>query len=192
MQELKPKTDEELVSQAQSGDLRAMDELLIRYNRIVRSRARRFFIAGGETDDLVQEGMMGLVAAIQGYKADAGKSFKNFAFMCISRRIYDAIGKMSAKKNAVLTESVPLFDPNVLDTLDDGSSPEEDLLNSEAFAELQMKLMRELSDFEYRVVSMYMDGLSYAQICELTKKPFKSVDNALARAKKKLQKAFEK
>ena len=191
MQDSNPKTDEELVLAAQNGDLPAMDELMLRYNRTVRSRARQFFLAGGETDDLVQEGMMGLFAAVRSYKASPGKSFKNFAFLCITRRIYDAIGKMSAKKNVVLTESVPL-DQNVLDMLDDGCSPEESLLNSEERAELQMKLMSELSDFEYKVVSMYMEGLNYAQISEMTKKPFKSIDNALARARKKLQKAFDK
>lgn len=192
MQDLKRKIDEELVEEAQNGDLHAMDELMVRYNRTVRSRARQFFLAGGETDDLVQEGMMGLFEAVRNYKLSSGKSFKNFAFLCISRRIYDAIASTKTKKNAVLTESIPLFDQDVLDRLDDGASPLESLINSEAHAELQMKLMRELSDFEYRVVSMYMEGLNYAQICEMTKKPFKSVDNALTRAKKKLQKAFEK
>ena len=191
MQDLKAKTDEELVLSAQNGDLLAMDELMIRYNRAVRSRARRFFLAGGETDDLVQEGMMGLISAVRGYNADLGKSFKNFAFLCITRRIYDAIGKMTAKKNVVLTESVPL-DQNLMDMPDDGCSPEESLLNSEERAELQITLLRELSDFEYKVVSMYMEGMNYAQISEITKKPFKSIDNALARARKKLQKAFEK
>ena len=191
MQDLKAKTDEELVLNAQNGDLLAMDELMIRYNRAVRSRARRFFLAGGETDDLVQEGMMGLISAVRGYNADLGKSFKNFAFLCITRRIYDAIGTMTAKKNVVLTESVPL-DQNLMDMPDDGFSPEESLLNSEERAELQITLLRELSDFEYKVVSMYMEGMNYAQISEITKKPFKSIDNALARARKKLQKAFDK
>ena len=192
MQDLKHKTDEELVVEAQKGDSLAMEELMIRYNRAVRSRARQFFIAGGETEDLVQEGMMGLFFAVRNYRKDSGKSFKNFAYLCMTRRIYDEIGKMTTKKNAVLTESVPLFDQNVLDMLDESSSPEEYLIDSEARAEFQIKLMRELSDFEYRVLNMYMDGMSYTQICEATKKPFKSVDNALVRAKRKLQKAFEK
>ena len=192
MQELKHQTDEELARLAQKGDALATEELILRYNHAVRARARQFFLAGGETEDLVQEGMIGLYFAVRDYKADSGKSFKNFAYLCVTRRIYDAIGKMTAKKNAVLTESVSLFDQNVLDLLDETSSPEEHLLNSEARAELQIKLMRELSDFEYRVLNMYMEGLSYTQICEATKKPFKSVDNALVRAKRKLQKAFEK
>ena len=192
MQDLKHKTDEELAAEAQKGDALATEELILRYNHAVRARARQFFLAGGETEDLVQEGMIGLYFAIRDYRADSGKSFKNFAYLCVTRRIYDAIGRMTAKKNAVLTESVSLFDQHVLDILDERLSPEEYLIDSEARSELQIKLMRELSDFEYRVLNMYMDGMSYTQICEATKKPFKSVDNALVRAKRKLQKAFEK
>ena len=192
MQELKQQTDEELVELAQKGDALAMEELLLRYNRAVRSRARQFFVAGGETEDLVQEGMMGLFFAVRAYKRDMGKSFKNFAYMCMTRRIYDEISKMSTKKNAVLTDSVPLFDQYVLDILDERSSPEESVIDSEAHAEFEIKLMRLLSDFEYRVLRMYILGMTYAQICEATNKPFKSVDNALVRAKRKLQSELKK
>ena len=192
MQDLKQITDENLAAEAQKGDKAATEELILRYTHAVRARARQFFLAGGETEDLVQEGMIGLYFAVRDYRSDSGKSFKNFAYLCVTRRIYDAIGKMTTKKNSVLTESVSLFDQHVLDILDERLSPEEYLINSEARSELQIKLMRELSDFEYRVLNMYMDGMSYTQICEATTKPFKSVDNALVRAKRKLQKAFEK
>ena len=192
MQELKLRTDEELADAAQKGDNLATEELILRYNHAVRARARQFFLARGETEDLVQEGMIGLYFAVRDYRGDSGKSFKNFAYMCVTRRIYDAIGKMTTKKSAVLTESVSLFDRRVLDILDERASPEEYLIDSEARAEFQIKLMRELSDFEYRVLNMYLEGMSYSRICDATKKPFKSVDNALVRAKRKLQKAFEK
>ena len=177
---------------AQKGDALATDELMLRYNRAVLARARQFFLAGGETEDLVQEGMMGLFNAVHDYKREMGKSFKNFAYLCVTRRIYDAIGKMTAKKNAVLTESVPLFDKKVLEMLDEGQSPEESVIDSEAHEEFEIKLMKLLSDFEYRVLKMYMVGMTYTQICEATKKPFKSVDNALVRAKKKLQSELKK
>lgn len=177
---------------AQAGDAQATEELILRYNHAVRARARQFFLAGGETEDLVQEGMIGLYFAVRDYKQEQGKSFKNFAYLCVSRRIYDAIDKTTAKKSAALNESVSLFDKHLADMLDDRASPEEFVLDRESRAEFQVKLMRELSDFEYRVLNMYLEGMSYSMICEATKKPFKSVDNALARAKKKLQKAFEK
>ncbi|MDE6411742.1 MAG: sigma-70 family RNA polymerase sigma factor [Clostridia bacterium] len=192
MQDLKHRTDEELADEAQKGDNLATEELILRYNHAVRARARQFFLAGGETEDLVQGGMIGGYFAVRDYRGDSGKSFKNFAYMCVTRRIYDAIGKMTTKKSAVLTDSVSLFDQRVLDILDERASPEEHLIDSEARAEFQIKLMRELSDFEYRVLNMYLEGMSYSQICDATKKPFKSVDNALVRAKRKLQKAFEK
>ncbi len=192
MQDLKNQTDEDLAEKAQSGDALATEALILRYNHAVRARARQFFLAGGETEDLVQEGMIGLYFAVRDYRRESGKSFKNFAYLCVTRRMYDAIGKMTTKKSSVLTESVSLFDGNVLDILDERASPEERLLDSEARAEFQIRLMRELSDFEYRVLNMYLEGMSYSQICEATKKPFKSVDNALVRAKRKLQKAFEK
>lgn len=192
VQDLKNQTDEDLAEKAQSGDALATEALILRYNHAVRARARQFFLAGGETEDLVQEGMIGLYFAVRDYRRESGKSFKNFAYLCVTRRMYDAIGKMTTKKSSVLTESVSLFDGNVLDILDERASPEERLLDSEARAEFQIRLMRELSDFEYRVLNMYLEGMSYSQICEATKKPFKSVDNALVRAKRKLQKAFEK
>ena len=188
MQDLKNQTDEDLAEKAQSGDALATEALILRYNHAVRARARQFFLAGGETEDLVQEGMIGLYFAVRDYRRESGKSFKNFAYLCVTRRMYDAIGKMTTKKSSVLTESVSLFDGNVLDILDERASPEERLLDSEARAEFQIRLMRELSDFEYRVLNMYLEGMSYSQICEATKKPFKSVDNALVRAKRKLQK----
>lgn len=192
MRDLKQRSDEELADDAKNGDVSATEELFLRYNYAVRARARQFFLAGGETEDLVQEGMIGLYFAIRNYRMDSGKSFKNFAYLCVTRRIYDAIGKMTTKKSAILTDCVSLFDKDVIDVLDDKLSPEEKIIDEEARAELQSKLMRELSDFEYRVFNMYLDGMSYSKICEATKKPFKSVDNALVRAKRKLQKAFEK
>ena len=157
MQESKRRTDEELAEEAQRGEASATEELILRYNHAVRARARQFFLAGGETEDLVQEGMIGLYFAIRDYRTDSGKSFKNFAYLCVTRRIYDAIGRMTTKKSSVLTESVSLFDRNVLDISDERASPEEFLIDSEARAEFQVKLMRELSDFEYRVLNMYRE-----------------------------------
>ena len=191
MRDLKQKSDEALIALAQGGNEIAMNELILRYGYLVRARARQYFVVGGETEDLVQEGMMGLFSAAISYKQEMGKSFKNFAYMCITRRIVDEIKKTNTKKNAVFKEVVPL-DQLGLDLWAETLSPEEYVINNEARAELEIKLTQELTDLEYRVLKLYMEGMNYAQICNATKKSPKSVDNALMRAKKKLQKAFKK
>lgn len=175
-------TDEALVLKAQAGDTKAAQEILLRYKSAVRARARRYFLEGGEPEDLVQEGMIGLYSAIGAYKADGGKSFKNFAYLCVTRRIYDVL-RLAGKRVGGGFE----FD---FDTLSEGDTPEDFLLDGESRAELNRKLMKELSDFEFRVITMYLEGMSYAEIADIAGKDMKSVDNALSRAKKKLQKAF--
>lgn len=181
--------DEVLVARAQSGDNAATEILLRRYMNTVRARARRFFLVGGETDDLVQEGMIGLYAAIGDFRAEEGKSFKNFAFLCVTRHILDAVKRSSRRKNGPLNNSVSLFDP-VLSGFAEGETPEDSLILDESRTEFRMKLLKELSDFEFRVLTMYLEGMSYTEICDATGKTVKSVDNALARSKKKLQTAF--
>ncbi len=178
MQGLKAETDEELVARAKKGDGAATEELLLRYKNAVRATARKYFLAGAETDDLVQEGMIGLYAAIGDYDPAAGKSFKNFAYLCVTRRIVDVL-RAAGRKGA---QSEP-FDP---ETPAEGDTPEEYLISGESRAELRMRLMRELSDFEFRVIEYYLDGMSYAEISEATGKEVKSVDNALSRARRKL------
>lgn len=180
MQEYKTESDEKLVACAQAGEEDAVEELLNRYKNAVRAHARKYFLRGGETEDLVQEGMIGLYAAIRAYRPEHGKSFKNFAYLCVTRRIYDAL----RAAGEVRTEDL---DP---DSLTAGDTPEEFLLAGELRDELQCKLMRVLSDFEFRVVTLWLEGMSYAAIAELTGKDMKSIDNALARSKKKLQKAL--
>lgn len=174
--------DEALVARAQQGEGRAAEEILRRYKSAVRARARQYFLEGGETEDLVQEGMIGLYSAITAYNPASGKSFKNFAYLCVTRRIYDVLRKAGRR----IDEGTE-FDP---DTFSEGETPEDFLIDGESRAELNRKLMKALSDFEFRVVAMYLEGMSYAEIAEVAGKDMKSVDNALARAKKKLQKAF--
>ena len=190
MQGLKYKADELLAEEAQAGDGAATEELLLRYKNAVLARARRYFLAGGETDDLVQEGMVGLYFAVRDYRKEEGKSFKNFAYLCVTRRIFDAVRSMTRRKNEVLNDSVSLFDPIVTDILDGSASPEESIIDDESRAAFKIRLMKTLSDFEFRVLTMYVEGMNYSKICEATGKSLKSVDNALARAKKKLQQAY--
>ena len=176
--------DEALVARAQAGDRTATEEILLRYKNTVRSIARRrafYPTNGGDTEDFVQEGMIGLYAAISAYRAGGGKSFKNFAYTCVERRILDAC-RAASPKGPLDGEA---FDP---DSLSEGNTPEDSLLFDESNTEFYARLMKSLSDFEFRVMAMYLEGMSYAAIAETTGKDMKSIDNALSRAKKKLQK----
>lgn len=178
--ELSKKTDEELVLLVRSGDEEAMEELFRRHSGLVRSCARRYFLIGGETEDLIQEGMLGLYRAIGSYDGEREdcSSFKNFAYLCISRQILDAV-KRASKGGA---EAIPLNGGMA----ERGLNPEELLILSDEQKEFRQKMSKELSDFEFKVMTMYMDGLTCAEICEATGKSAKSVDNALQRSKRKL------
>ena len=183
-------SDELLLSKAQQGDNQAVEELLLRYSGVVRGRARGFFLVGGETEDLIQEGMIGLYKAIGDYKiGETSLSFKNFAHLCISRRIIDAVKASARKKNVPLNNYVSLFSADY-ESLD--LSPEDELIQSESRKEFMQKMSKELSDFEFRIIVMYMDGMSCMEICNATGKNEKSVDNAIQRSKKKLQKLLKK
>lgn len=179
------KSDEALALEAQRGDALAMEELLLRYKNAVRSQARKFFLEGGETEDLVQEGMIGLYSAVRDYRPSSGKRFRNFAYLCVTRRIYDAL-RVAGRHRAETDGS----DPDTL--VREQENPEDFLIDGEDRSEFHAKLSKALSDFEYRVITLYLDGMSYASISEATGKDLKSIDNALARAKKKLQSGYRK
>lgn len=179
------KTDETLVSLAQSGDKQAQDELLLRYAALVRGQARRFFLMDGETEDLIQEGMIGLYHAVRDYHEAEGKSFKNFAFLCVRRRIIDAVKRASSKK-------IPPKSKQVSNTLADTyahglPSLDDELILFDEWQEFRQKMSSMLSDFEFKIFTMYMDGMSCVEICRTTGKTQKSVDNALQRSKRKLR-----
>ena len=184
-------TDETLVLRAQSGDKQAMDELMLRYSHLVRYAARKFFLVGGETEDLIQEGMMGLFHAALDYKGKkkGGTSFKNFAYLCIWRKIIDAVRVSMSKKNEPLNNSV--FAPD-FDFAAFAPDPEEEIILDDDRRELKRTMSRVLSDFEFKVFDMYMDGMSCAEICEATGKAPKSVDNAVQPSRRKLQEVLKK
>ena len=133
---------------------------------------------------------MGLFCAIEDYNQDEGKSFKNFAYMCVTRRIIDAVKKSTSKKNSPLNNSVSLaitdFRGGILPHLDEAMIWEDER------KEIRQKTSGVLSDFEFKIFTMYMDGMTSSEICEATGKPMKSVDNAIQRSKKKLQKVLRK
>lgn len=178
------KSDEELVALSQNGDKQATEELLLRHAGLVRGCARGFFLIGGETEDLIQEGMIGLYSAIGEYQqGESASSFKNFAYLCVSRRIIDAVKASARKKNAPLNDAIGIVGEDISPEL----SPEDMLILRDDRREFRQKMSGVLSDFEFKVTTMYMDGMTCAEICEATGKSAKSVDNALQRSKRKLQ-----
>ncbi len=184
------KTDEELVELSQKRDKLATDELLRRHAGLVRSCARRFFLVGGETEDLIQEGMIGLYHAIMDYKkTETGRSFKNFAYLCVWRKIVDAVKLYASKKNAPLNSFVSMESEE--EWMAAGLSPEEILILSDDRRELKQKMSRVLSDFEFKITTMYMDGMTCAEICDATGKSAKSIENAIQRSKRKLQNYYQ-
>ena len=181
------KSDEELVTLSQNGDKQATEVLMLRHAGLVRGCARGFFLIGGETEDLIQEGMIALYNAIGEYRQSEGSSsFKNFAYLCVSRRIIDAVKASARKKNSPLNTatSIGVVEAEVLSG---GLNPEDMLILQDDRREFRQKMSGVLSDFEFKVTTMYMDGMSCAEICEATGKSGKSVDNALQRSKRKLQ-----
>jgi RNA polymerase sporulation-specific sigma factor len=188
---IKKLTDEELVSLAQKRDTQAMDELLLRYSQLVRFCARKFFLIGGETDDLIQEGMMGLFSAILDYKGkdEGGMRFKNFAYLCIWRKIIDAVKVAASKKNEPLNSGISA---DGLEIVSYAPDPEQIIIFDDDKRELKKVMSQVLSDYEFKVFNMYMDGMTCAEICEIIHKSGKSVDNAVQRSRKKLQEAFKK
>ncbi len=182
-------SDEQLVAAAKADDKQAMETLLLRYTGLVRSIARGYFLLGGDTEDLIQEGMIGLYNAVSDYESGTSR-FKTFARLCITRRILDAVKASGRQKNQPLNNYVSLFDEGV-DFLTE-EDPLSEMIHREDGEELFRKMNEVLSDLEFRIMMMYMKGMSTAEICKMAKKDEKSVDNALQRSKKKLQKAFER
>ncbi len=183
-------TDEQLIELSQGGEDRATDALLTRYKGLVRKIARSFFLVGGETDDLEQEGMLGLCQAVIDYQLSKKKSsFKTFAYVCVKRRILDAVKSAARKKNA----QVYTFGALPIDEWEtDEPSPEDKMILLDDQREFNQKIGRILSDFEFKIVVMYMEGLTCLEISEALGKPFKSVDNAIQRSKRKLQEMLKK
>ncbi len=182
--------DEVLVVRSRKGDKQATDELLHRYAYLVRTCARQYFLVGGETEDLIQEGMFGLYSAVGDYDEtlENGSSFKNFAYLCIKSKILDAVKAANSKKNA-LARSLPLLDTQAAAQ---SLSPDEQLILDDERKELRQKMGELLSGMEFKVLTMYVDGATCAEICEATGKSPKSIDNSVQRGRRKLIEAFKK
>ena len=159
----------------------AMHELIGRYVRLVRACARPLFLAGGDHEDLVQEGMIGLLDAIRSYAPELGTPFDAYAALCVRRRMYSAIRAAAAQKHAPLNDALPLEVLTAASTED----PETAVISREGQRELTERLNNSLSPAERKVLEHYLEGLSYLEISRRVGKPLKSVDNAVQRIRRK-------
>ena len=189
--------DEKIIELIRNDDKEAMDYMLNKYKNIARIKARAMFLIGGENDDLIQEGMIGLYKAIRDYEPDKEASFASFASMCISRQIYTAVNASNRKKHTPLNGYVSFSgleeeenSNNV--NLQGERSPEELLIDKENVSMIEYHLERELSKFELEVLRMYVEGAGYIEIAERMDKKPKSIDNALQRIRSKVNNIIAK
>lgn len=174
-------TDEELT---QAGSPEAEEELIRRFSNLVKKCCRPLFLAGGDSEDLTQEGMLGLLSAVRTFDDKGGASFQTYAERCIKNRLYSAVKRDGKGGNRILNDSVPIDDEVITQR---GLRELEDLIiNREYTSELILKIRSSLSRFENQVIELYLDGLPYSQIAEKLNKPEKSIDNAVQRVRRKL------
>ena len=193
-------TDEQVVAQAQQGDAVAVEYLLGKYKNFVRSKARSYFLIGADHEDIVQEGMIGLFKAVRDYQPERLSSFRAFAELCITRQIITAIKTATRQKHVPLNSYVslnkPIYDEESDRTLMDvivechAQNPEELIIGREEILTLRDKVEQVLSGLEQDVLSAYLDGKSYQEIADMLGRHVKSIDNALQRVKRKLEKSL--
>jgi len=192
-------TDEELVKLAQEQDGGAVECLLNRYKNLVRTKAKSFFISGAESDDLIQEGMIGLYKAIRDFNAEKNVSFSAFAVICVKRQIITALKSATRLKHIPLNSYISLNssiydednDRTLLDVLEDSDTsgnPEEVFFSREARVDMQSEMDKILSKLEQEILALYLGGKTYHEIAEVMRRDVKSVDNALQRIKRKVEK----
>ena len=193
--------DEEAVAQAQQGDTMAVDYLLYKYKNFVRSKARSYFLIGADHEDIVQEGMIGLFKAIRDYQAERLSSFRAFAELCITRQIITAIKTATRQKhvplNSYISLNKPIYDEEsdrtLMDVIVEGraQNPEELIIGQEDLVSIRDKVDQVLSGLEQDVLNAYLDGKSYQEIADKLGRHVKSIDNALQRVKRKLEKFLQ-
>ncbi len=201
MDTFEQRTDEEIALLAQQGDAAASEHLLNKYKNFVRSKARSYFLIGADHEDIVQEGMIGLFKAIRDYRAERLSSFRAFAELCITRQIITAIKTATRQKHIPLNSYVslnkPIYDEEsdrtLLDVITEGrvSNPEDLLIGQEDLSRIEGRIGELLSDLEWEVLTSYLDGRSYQEIAVDLGRHVKSIDNALQRVKRKLEKLME-
>jgi RNA polymerase sporulation-specific sigma factor len=193
--------DESLVELVHEGDSAALEYLIYKYKNFVRAKARSYFLIGADREDIIQEGMIGLYKAIRDFKEDKLSSFKAFAELCITRQMITAIKTATRQKHIPLNSYVsldkPIYDEESDRTLMDVicgtkvTDPEELIINQEEFDDIEVKMGEILSDLERKVLMLYLDGRSYQEISVDLDRHVKSIDNALQRVKRKLERYLE-
>ena len=193
--------DELLVIMVHEGHSRALEHLITKYKNFVRAKARSYFLIGADREDIIQEGMIGLYKAIRDFRGDKFSSFKAFAELCITRQMITAIKTATRQKHIPLNSYVsldkPIYDEESDRTLLDVicgtkvTDPEELIINQEEFDDIELKMSEILSDLERKVLMLYLDGRSYQEISVDLNRHVKSIDNALQRVKRKLERYLE-
>lgn len=193
--------DEEIVEAARNNDTIALEYLMYKYKSIVKGKARSYYLIGADKEDIIQEGMIGLYKAIRDYDRDKLTSFRAFAEICITRQIITAIKTATRQKHIPLNSYVslnkPIYDEDSDRTLLDIISgfrtldPEELMISREDLNLMERKMEEVLSELELEVLMSYVNGMSYQEIAEDLDRHVKSIDNALQRVKRKLEKLLE-
>lgn len=193
--------DEELVLLAQGGDELVQEYLINKYRNFVRAKARAYFLIGADREDIIQEGMIGLYKAIRDFRADKLSSFRAFAELCVTRQIITAIKTATRQKHSPLNSAVslnkPIYDEESDRTLmdvfiADVNDPEEVVIHQEEYGDIEAKMGEFLSPLEWKVLLFYLEGKSYQEIADRLHRHVKSIDNALQRVKRKLERYLEK
>jgi RNA polymerase sporulation-specific sigma factor len=194
-------SDEEIVELAQLGNQFAIEFLVDKYKNFVRAKARAYFLIGADREDIIQEGMIGLFKAVRDYNGEKLTSFRAFAELCITRQIITAIKTATRQKHIPLNSYVslnkPVYDEESDRTLIDIittnkiTNPEEIIISREEFIYIEKKMGEILSSLEWKVLMAYLEGKSYQEIAHELKRHVKSIDNALQRVKRKLEKYLE-
>ncbi len=194
-------TDEELVSLVHDGNTEALDFLINKFRHFVRMKARSYFLIGADKEDIIQEGMIGLYKAIRDFRSDKLSSFRAFAELCIIRQIITAIKTATRQKHIPLNSYVsldkPIYDEEsdrtLMDVLTDNGvdDPQQLMINNEEFLYMEEKMGEVLSELEREVLALYLDGQTYQEISEKLDRHVKSIDNALQRVKRKLERHLQ-
>jgi len=192
--------DENVVTYAKEGSQNAVEYLLQKYRPIVESKARTYFLVGADHEDIVQEGMIGLFKAIRDFRKERMLPFRAFAELCVSRQIFTAIKSATRQKHLLLNSYISLQstisdDDNeysLIDTLEEKSAydPEDILIGKQFSIELKYEIDKHLSTLEQKVLSHHLDGRTYQEIANILNRRTKSIDNALQRAKRKIEKTI--
>jgi len=197
-----PYSDEELLIRLRDGEAGITDHIMNKYKNLVKSKAKSMYILGADSEDLIQEGMIGLFKAIRDYDSGRDASFSTFADLCVSRQMYTAVQASRRQKHIPLNNYISLYatvseDRDGEETLvnmlasDSGLNPEDLVIDRENVDRLEMLIDKELSSFEKQVLDLYLTGMSYQQIARVLGRDDKSTDNALQRIKHKLRRAIQ-